>query len=91
MKAGGPRNESIGGESYLKDMREYRDKFLAHLDADSTMHIPKMDLAERAINYLDRTMRGEQDRDTFRGLPPSLRSYAADCHQAAIEVYASAT
>jgi uncharacterized protein YbaA (DUF1428 family) len=32
-------------EEYILKVREYRDKFLAHLDKDNVMHIPQLDIA----------------------------------------------
>lgn len=39
-------------DAYIKSMREYRDKFLAHLDEDAVMKIPALRPAQRAIHTL---------------------------------------
>ncbi|MCF8079777.1 MAG: hypothetical protein K9K88_10890 [Desulfobacterales bacterium] len=77
-------------DSYLQKMREYRDKFIAHLDRKKTMDIPTMDLAEFAIFYLYDTMRGEQIEGVFRGLPRNLREYSRGCYLEAAKLYESA-
>jgi len=32
-------------------MREYRDKFIAHLDLELVMNIPKLDLARKSVEF----------------------------------------
>lgn len=39
-------------ESYIEQMRTYRDKFLAHLDSDLTMEIPLLETGLRAVEHL---------------------------------------
>lgn len=39
-------------ENYIQDMREYRDKFLAHLDEENVMHIPYLDTATKTAVFL---------------------------------------
>jgi hypothetical protein len=36
-------------QQYVDTMRTYRNKFVAHLDSDRTMNIPKLDVAKRAV------------------------------------------
>jgi hypothetical protein len=38
--------------SYLESFKKYRDKFVAHLDDERTMHAPQMDPAKIAVQYL---------------------------------------
>lgn len=77
-------------DSYLNEMRTYRNKFLAHLDNRSTMHIPSMDLAQFAIYYIYDTMRAEQVSEVFKNLPQDLRQYSSDCSAEAAKLYATA-
>ena len=74
-------------EAFIEEMRAYRDKFVAHLDDDPTMHVPVMDFAESSIHYFYETIRSEQDRASFDDLPRSLRDYARDCEESATELY----
>jgi len=75
---------------YLDQMRTYRDKFLAHLDREKTMHIPPMDLAGFATRYLYDTMKAEQNNAVFNGLPADLKIYGEECQKAATNLYKSA-
>ena len=77
--------------SYLKRMRGYRDKFIAHLDSDKMMNIPHMNLAEFAVYYLYDTVTAEQSSELFKDLPSNLRSYRNSCRAAAVEAYTNAT
>ena len=48
--------ENLGGkdkfEKYIKSMRIYRDKFVAHLDEDNKMNIPDLYKAKKSIKFL---------------------------------------
>jgi len=41
--------EEVAFRREIESMRCYRDKFLAHLDSDNTMNIPKLDAPKRAV------------------------------------------
>jgi hypothetical protein len=62
-------------EAYSLAVRRYRDKFLAHLDSDFVMEIPKLDLAMSAscIYYA-------HVRD-IECAPQTARSFPADLHE----------
>jgi hypothetical protein len=38
-------------EDFRLEMREYRDKFVAHLDSDLVMKIPKLDFAKKTVEF----------------------------------------
>ena len=76
--------------SYLRRMRGYRDKFIAHLDNDSMMNIPDMNLAEFAVYYLFDIVTAEQSSELFKDLPSDLRSYRDSCRTVAVEAYTKA-
>jgi len=38
-------------EEFRLKMREYRDKFIAHLDSDREMKIPALDLARKSVEF----------------------------------------
>jgi hypothetical protein len=51
---------AVEWNDYINVMRTYRDKFLAHLDSDETMAIPRLDLAiKSAIFYGEYLTRNE--------------------------------
>jgi hypothetical protein len=38
-------------ESYVKELKKYRDKFVAHLDVEKIMYIPDLRMARKSISY----------------------------------------
>jgi hypothetical protein len=38
-------------EKFRLEMREYRDKFIAHLDSELVMNIPTLDLARKSVEF----------------------------------------
>jgi hypothetical protein len=38
-------------EKFMLEMREYRDKFVAHLDSERQMYIPNLDLAHKSVTF----------------------------------------
>jgi hypothetical protein len=38
--------------AYIQKIKTYRNKFVAHLDRDKVMHIPDMDIAQKALWFL---------------------------------------
>ncbi len=77
-------------EVYVREFRVYRDKFIAHLDEEPTMHIPVLNVAESAIRYLYDTLLLENTNTHFQGLPVDLRDYQKQCFSAAQSVYQNA-
>ena len=39
-------------EAYVKSMRTYRDKFVAHLDTEEVMYPPKLRTARKSVSFL---------------------------------------
>lgn len=63
-------------EAYIEEMRTYRDKFVAHLDLDETMHIPRLRLARRSVAYLhDYVLAHEDDGGFFPEAPPKAARF----------------
>jgi hypothetical protein len=55
---------------YIEEMRSYRDKFVAHLDLDEVMHIPRLRLARKSVAYLhDYVLAHEDDGGFFPEAP----------------------
>ena len=53
-------------ETYIDSMREYRDKFVAHLDERNTAHIPDLKIAMESTTYLlDYLITNEDDDEYF--------------------------
>lgn len=74
-------NETAGQfRSYIDEMRQYRDKFLAHLDDDHIMNIPRMELAKGSVKFLyDYLFDAEASADDLTGLPKDLAAYYKAC------------
>lgn len=67
-------------KKYIDDMREYRDKFLAHLDDERIMNIPRMELAEESVKFLyDYLICVEAKAGDLEGLPRDLAAYQQGC------------
>lgn len=63
-------------ESYVKEMRTYRDKFVAHLDSELVMNIPKLDLAKKSVLHLYKYILAMENEDNlFHGLPTNGAGY----------------
>ena len=69
-------------------MRAYRDQFVAHLDSDLTMHIPKLDIAKASVEYYhSHIVTHELDRGDLAGPPTSFSDYYQQCSSEAAGVY----
>ena len=52
--------------SYIKSMKEYRDKSVAHLDSEETMNIPILDITKNSVSFLyDYLLQHEVEGDFF--------------------------
>lgn len=72
-------------KNYINEMREYRDKFLAHLDDERIMKIPKMDQAKEAVDFLyGYLVSVEASTDDLAGLPKDLTVYYEGCFKNAL-------
>ncbi len=75
-------------EAFCKEMRTYRDRFVAHLDSDLTMHIPKLELGKSSVSYYYTYLTQEEnDGVTFRDLPTSIDTYYAKCENDSKNTY----
>jgi hypothetical protein len=62
--------------SYVALIRDYRDKFIAHLDDDRAMQIPHMEPARHAVWYLyGYLVKNECQPNEFSGLPDSKSKF----------------
>lgn len=59
-------------ETYRLEVRQYRDKFVAHLDEHNQMAIPRLQIAIESVEYLYRYLLDvEDDVDAFHDAPRS--------------------
>jgi hypothetical protein len=63
-------------DGFFDDMREYRNKFVAHLDQEKVMNIPMLELAKQSVCFYHEYIVGNeaQSRD-IAGLPTDLEDY----------------
>ncbi len=58
-----------------KSFKEYRDKFIAHLDSEETMHIPKLDKSLAVAKYYYNYAAKELGESRLRNLPDDIDRY----------------
>jgi hypothetical protein len=64
--------------SYREEMLRYRDKFVAHLDSEKIMHIPRLRLARKCVAYLyDYLLRIEDNRNVLHDAERSAARFYA--------------
>ncbi|WP_439683424.1 HEPN AbiU2-like domain-containing protein [Cupriavidus oxalaticus] len=76
-------------KAYHTEMKEYRDKYAAHIDfSGNATHFPSFDAALEAAHYYYVSFLypewSAEHRDT--GYPSDMRAYAADYHQQLLQV-----
>ncbi len=71
-----------------KTIRNYRDQFVAHLDSEHTMHIPKMDIPERMVRFYYEQLRWLCSSVTvLAGGPTDMETYYIKCYEEAVGIY----
>ena len=74
--------------AYVDEMREYRDKFIAHLDEEATMHIPSLDATKASLAFHMSYLAGTGGSGAvLAGLPLEPYDYFEHCRQEAEGVY----
>jgi hypothetical protein len=77
-----------GLEHYWNAVRTYRDTFIAHLDSDNTMHIPKMDWAHKSVQYyFEEIIEEYRTRPMHQEIPHNIIAYYQDRLNEAKVVY----
>jgi hypothetical protein len=70
------RMDEAALEDYRLEVREYRDKFVAHLDELNQAQIPRLQPIIDSVRYLyDYLVHVEDDVGAFRDAPQSARAY----------------
>lgn len=77
---------------YHQAMRDYRDKFVAHLDEQNVMHIPLLGTALDSVFFLYEHVLANAPAGTFdtqhcTHLPRNLHAYYAECEREARAAY----
>jgi hypothetical protein len=74
--------------AYIEKMRNYRDKFLAHLDDLPVMDIPFLDRAHAAVELYHRHItKREIAIGDLSQLPTDLAAYYVACFEEARRIY----
>jgi hypothetical protein len=81
-------------QEQIDAMRLYRDKFVAHLDSDATMHVPMLETAKASVWFYHRhIIEHEAAAGDLAGLPDTMekldRGYL-QCIEEAREIYRGA-
>lgn len=73
--------------AFIKHVREYRDRFLAHLDDDERMKIPELNVIIASTSFLYRYLMSNEARGIVIDGDPSLDRNIAAWSQEAKEFY----
>jgi hypothetical protein len=79
-----------GIAALITKMRDYRDKFVAHLDDELTMYLPELDAAREAVTFYYRyIVECEAEPGELAGLPGVHEFAHGDdqCTQEAVQIY----
>lgn len=67
-------------DQYVAQMRNYRDKFVAHLDDLNIMQIPSLTIAKKSTVYLyDYLVTNESEGNTFHDAPATAKPFYKKC------------
>ena len=79
-------------DAYIVEMRVYRDKFVAHLDTEDVMHIPRLRVARRSVIFLyTYLLANEQVANCFHDAPENGSSYYIQSLRQGVRGYRSST
>ena len=78
-------------EAYIEEVRTYRDKFVAHLDVEEVMNIPRLKVARKSVSFLyEYLLANEEEEGCFHDAPPKASCYYRACYSQGRKVYQSA-
>jgi hypothetical protein len=73
---------------YVTAVRRYRNKFVAHLDSDRVMNLPRLDIATNAVAiYYERMVTGEVPKKTAASFPDDMDRFYRACRDEAAALY----
>jgi hypothetical protein len=74
--------------AYVNKMKGYRDKFIAHLDSEEIMNIPRLDVAKNSISYLyNYLLTHEDEGDYFIDAPKDASGFYRSVLKEGLAVY----
>lgn len=57
-------------DAYIEEMKTYRDKFVAHLDSEEVMNVPKLQVARKSVSFLYNYLLAHEEDGCFHDAPP---------------------
>lgn len=74
--------------TYTREMRRYRDKFVAHLDSDEVAYPPNLQIGLDSVAYYQaHILDYDQNNSIFQGLPKDIAEYHDQCSREAAGIY----
>ena len=80
----------ISGDDFVQcqtELRRYRDKFVAHLDSDHTMYIPKMVNPHKMVVFYFNYLMGRYRDPLPSDLPSDMSVYWVKCYKEAQQIF----
>lgn len=75
-------------DSYIEEMKMYRDKFVAHLDSEEVMNIPKLKVARNSVSFLySYLLANEEEANCFHDAPPKASCFYRQFYSQGRKVY----
>lgn len=75
-------------DAYVEEMRTYRDKFIAHLDSENVMNIPKLRAAKKSVSFLyDYLLANEEEDNCFHDAPPNASYFYKQFYSQGRRIY----
>jgi hypothetical protein len=68
-------------KSSRESIKEYRDKFIAHLDSEETMHVPELNVPLAVVKYYYLYVANELGPAGLKNLPADIEHYYQGCFQ----------
>jgi hypothetical protein len=80
--------DEVAFQKQIEVMRQYRNKFLAHLDSDEVANIPALDIAKKAVwFYHAYIVQHEAQPNDLEGFRFDLDAGYAQCEREAKAIY----
>ncbi|MCD4674472.1 MAG: hypothetical protein K8S18_00545 [Desulfobacula sp.] len=74
--------------AYIAEMKSYRVKYVAHLDAVERFNIPKLDIAKKSAAYLYNYLLAREDQGGyFSDAPRDVSRFYKDAFKEGLSVY----
>ena len=82
--------DDVPFQSVVEIFKHYRDKFVAHLDLEQTMTIPRLDIANKAVHCYQKHILEKESEGLDLGFTPDLNTVFEVSEKEAVIVYSRA-